>query len=204
MRRAVKILLCFVILMNAASAYAYTSANQGITGLWEYPTAEIPDDGSGRFGYTHNSPYSYYFLDTAFLPWLEINARFTLFDSLAGEKRRYMDKAMDIKAMIWHTSNPRLWFIPSIAAGVSDMMGTEIMKAWYGTATWRWGKVAMTAGYGSDRYNGFFAGFEWDIADWLTLKAEYSPLDYTQDTASGRKILRLAGISADLRTTSRP
>ena len=180
-----------MIILNAGSAYAYTQANQGITGLWEYPTAEIPDDGSGRFGYTHDSPYAYYFLDTAFLPWLEINARFSLFDSVMSGKRRYMDKAMDLKLMIWHTSNPDLWFVPSIAAGVSDMMGTELMKAWYGAATWRWGKFALTAGYGSDRMNGFFAGFEWDITNWLTLKAEYSPLDYTQDVAlGGSKILK--------------
>ena len=191
MRRAVKILLCFVIVLNAVSAYAYTAANQGITGLWEYPTAEIPDDGTGRFGYTHDSPYSHYFFDMAFLPWLEVNARFSLFDTIQSGTRRYMDKAMDLKAMIWHNSGPDLWFMPSIAAGVSDMMGTEVMKAWYGAATWRWGTFALTAGYGTDRYNGFFAGFEWDIVPWLVFKAEYSPLDYNEEKPlGGSRILR--------------
>ncbi len=179
-----------MIVLNASTAYASTAANHGITGLWEYPSAEIPDDGTGRFGYTQASPYSYYFFDMAFLPWLEINARFSLFDTIrVNNSRRYMDKAIDLKAMLWHNSYPNLWFMPSIAVGVSDVMGTELMKAYYGVATWRWGKFALTAGYGSDRFNGFFAGFEWNIADWLIFKAEYSPLDYTQDKASGRNIL---------------
>ena len=191
LRRAIKILLCFVIILNTASAFAYTAANQGITGLWEYPTAEIPDDGTGRFGYTHDSPYAYYFLDMAFLPWLEVNARFSLFDTITGDTRRYMDKAIDLKAMLWHNSNPNLWFLPSIAVGVSDVMGTEVMKAYYGAATWRWGSFALTAGYGNERYNGLYAGFEWDIADWLIFKAEYSPLDYNKErTLGGSRILQ--------------
>ena len=178
-------------MLNAVSAYASTAANHGITGLWEYPTAEIPDDGTGRFGYTHDSPYSYYFFDMAFLPWLEINARFSLFDTIrTNDSRRYMDKAIDLKAMIWHNSSRDLWFMPSIAVGVSDVMGTEIMKAYYGAATWRWGDFALTAGYGSSRYNGFFAGFEWNIAPWLILKAEYSPLDYNEDRIGSRHIVQ--------------
>ena len=185
-----------MIILSASSAYAYTGSNQGITGLWEYPTAEIPDDGTGRFGYTHDSPYSYYFFDMAFLPWLEINARFSLFDTIQAGSRRYMDKAIDLKAMIWHNSNRDLWFMPSIAAGVSDVMGTEVMKAWYGAATWRWGDVALTAGYGSDRYNGFFAGIEWNIADWLIFKAEYSPLDYNQEKPLGGSKILQSGPSA--------
>ena len=185
MRKAVKVLACVVLSACTGCACASTSSNTGMTGLWEYPTAEIPDDGNGRFGYTKASPYGFLFIDLAWLPWLEINTRLTTFSTVLindnPDNRRYMDKAMDLKAMLWHTKNPEYWFIPSIAAGVADMMGTELMKAYYGAATWRWGDFALTAGYGSDRLNGFFAGFEWDIADWLTFKAEYSPLDYTKD-----------------------
>ena len=174
-----------MLLLWAGGAYASTSANQGFTGLWEYPTAEVPDDGAGRFGYTGNSPYHYSFIDIAFLPWLEINTRLSTFDHRSMGNRSYMDKAMDLKLLLWHNSNPKMWFMPSIAAGVIDMMGTEVMKSWYGVATWRWGDVALTAGYGTDRLNGFFAGIEWDIADWLTVKAEYSPLDYSKERLLG-------------------
>ena len=170
-----------------------------MTGLWEYPNAEIPEDGAGRFGFTYNSPYNFYFLDLAWLPWLEINTRLTTFDTIdvtmpdsAGGRysaRRYMDKAVDLKLMLWHSKSPKNWIIPSIAIGVVDMMGTELMKAYYGAATWRSGNFALTLGYGSDRLNGFYGGIEWDAANWLTFKAEYSPMDYEQDIASGKRVL---------------
>ena len=96
-----------------------------------------------------------------------------------------MDKSIDLKAMVYRSQQ---WYVPSLAAGVLDVMGTELMKAWYGVATWRWGDFSVTAGYGSDRMNGFFAGIAWDVTNWLTVKAEYSPLDYTVDTAGGKHI----------------
>lgn len=188
MQKAVKMLLCASLLVGAgrSEVLASTASNTGVTGLWEYPTAQMSDDGVARFGYTHNSPYGYYFLDMTYLPWLEINARFTLLDSASMGQRRYMDKAMDLKAMLWHNKNPaKLWYLPSLAAGISDIIGTEVMKAYYGVATWKWGDVYATVGYGSDRFNGVFAGVEWDINNWLALKAEYSPLDYTQDRGVG-------------------
>jgi hypothetical protein len=172
-----------------------TPANPGYTGLWEYPTAEIPGDGEGRVGYSHASPYAFYYANLAWLPWVEINSRLTTFDNVFVSPRNeisgtpngrdYMDKAMDIKVML-HRS--RKWYLPSAAFGVTDIMGTELMKAWYGVATWRLGRSAFSAGYGTDRLNGFFGGFSWDVADWLTLKFEYSPLDYASDAAGRVKV----------------
>ena len=182
-------MLCLLMsIIFTGSSYASTGGNTGNTGLWEYPTAEMPEDGTGRFGITNASPYAYYFLDLAWLPWLEINARFSTFNTITGS-RRYMDKAIDLKAILWHNKDPEKWFVPSIALGVVDMMGTELMKAFYGVATWRWGDFAATIGYGSDRLNGVFGGIEWDINNWLTFKAEYSPLDYDHDRVGSRRIL---------------
>ena len=195
MQKAVRILLCIALIMSAggSSVYASTASNNGGTGLWEYPSAEMPDDGMAKFGYTGNSPYAYYFLDMAYLPWLEINTRFTLFEGIDGGvgARRYMDKAMDLKVMLWHNNNPnKLWYLPSIAGGITDLMGTELMKSWYWVATWRWGSLAATVGWGNKRLNGIFAGLEWDLNHWLTFKAEYSPLDYGRDIAGGRRVLK--------------
>ena len=194
------ILYCLVIILTfnifSGSVSASTGGNTGLTGLWEYPTAEMPEDGAGRFGFTYNSPYQYYFLDIAWLPWLEVNTRLSTFDTLGvdykndvipgGGDRRYMDKAMDLKLRLWRSRSSDSWIIPSLSIGVVDMMGTELMKAYYGAATWRFGDVAATLGYGSDRLNGLYAGIEWDAADWLTFKAEYSPLDYDKDRVGYR------------------
>ena len=47
--------------------------------------------------------------------------------------------------------------------------------------------LALSLGYGTDRMNGPFGGISWDAASWLTLKAEYSPMDYTLDQAGSYK-----------------
>lgn len=190
MRRVIRCCLVLILTVNLwGSASAFTGGNTGLTGLWEYPNAEIPEDGTGRFGFTYDSPYNFYFIDLAWLPWLEINTRLSTFETVTDHDRRYMDKAVDLKLMLWHSKSPKNWIVPSIAIGVVDMMGTELMKAYYGAATWRLGSVAATLGYGTDRLNGLYGGIEWDIADWLTLKAEYSPLDYTYDKAGGKSVL---------------
>ncbi|MDR1916154.1 MAG: YjbH domain-containing protein [Synergistaceae bacterium] len=186
-----------LLLAEVEEAYAShpSSANQGYVGLWEYPTAEMPEDGGGRAGYTGASPYAYYYVDLAWLPWLEINARLTTFDNIFvaasgwvndnGVGRDYMDKAIDVKMKLHHS---RSWYIPSIALGVTDLMGTEIMKSWYGVATWRFDeKFSFSVGYGTDRMNGLFGGVSWHATDWLELKAEYSPLDYTLDSVGSFK-----------------
>lgn len=184
-----------IFFVSVANAEAQPSAaNSGLAGLWEYPTAEMPNDGTGRLGYTHASPYNYYYVDLAWLPWLEVNARLSTFDNIwadpfgrfndTGYGRHYMDKAMDLKAMLYRSSQ---WYLPSLAFGVTDMMGTELMKAWYGVATWRLGSFALSLGYGTDRMHGLFGGVAWNVQDWLTLKAEYSPMDYSRDAVGQYK-----------------
>jgi hypothetical protein len=186
--------LVFFLAGNGSRARAGGAANPGFTGLWEYPTAETPEDGAGRFGLAWASPYAFYYVDLAWLPWLEVNARLSTFDNIhvtprnrindRGDGRRYMDKAIDLKVML-HRS--REWRVPSLALGVTDVMGTELMKAWYGVATWRFDRLAASLGYGTDRMNGLFGGVSWETLPWLTLKAEYSPMDYTLDRAGGLK-----------------
>ena len=101
-----------------------------------------------------------------------------------------MDKAIDLKAMLYYNKDSKKWFIPSVAFGVTDVSGTELMRAYFGAATWRFGRLYATLGYGSDRMNGTYAGLAWDIGNWLTIKAEYSPLDYANDKVGGTRVLK--------------
>ena len=187
MRRV--IISSLILITFTSTSYAVTSANPGFTGLWEYPTAEILPDGNGRFGLTKNTPYNHYFIDLSWLPWLEINARLNTFNTVPARSRRYMDKSIDLKFMLWHSKAPEHWIVPSIAVGMNDIMGTELMQAQYAAATWRYNQFAATVGYGTDRLNGAYTGFEWDVANWLTFKAEYSPLDYKNDIVSGKRVV---------------
>jgi len=198
-RRYVFVFVIFFVLFcaegaqqaEARGAHRFgTPANAGFTGLWEYPTAEMPADGTGRFGATFGSPYSFYFVNLAWLPWLEINTRLTTFDNIhvdhlghvnnVGRGRRYMDKAMDLKVLLYRSDR---WFLPSLAIGFNDVMGTELMQSRYGVATWHINNFGFTLGYGTERMNGFFGGFSWNATPWMTLKAEYSPMNYSLDRA---------------------
>ena len=179
-------ILFSLFLPGAGGAVAPSPSNAGFAGLWEYPTAGMPGDGRGWIGLSRYSPYQPYYLSLGYLPWLEFNLRFTRFlrtdpkksdpDYAWGEN---IDKALDVKVLL---AKQRGAF-PSVAAGFADISGTRLLEGAYLVATYDWGRAAITLGYGTDRYNGFFGGVEWSPWDWLTVKGEYSPLDYGRDAA---------------------
>ena len=162
------------------SAEALTPSNSGLTGLWEYPTAEMPGDGKGFMHYSYYTPYKTGGVTMGLFPWLEFNIRITEFENAAKISENYgyyKDKALDLKLLLVNQRG----LIPSIAVGAMDMMGTEIRKAYFGAGTWKYNDISLTLGYATDSYNGFYGGLSWSPTDWIEFKAEYSPLDYTKD-----------------------
>ncbi len=191
-RRFVFILSSFVVVFGllaffSGTATALSPSNSGLTGLWEYPTAQMAGDGAGWIGLTDTDPYQYAYVSMGYLPWLEANLRLTRFTTgavISPGYGRYKDKSMDFKLLLRRQEG----LSPSVAVGAMDMIGTELMKAYYSVATYEWEHWAVTMGYGTDRLNGFFGGISWQAAPWLELKAEYSPLDYTGDVAGGNRV----------------
>ena len=185
-----KIFFCSVVLLLiivVIPSFAASPSNIGLTGLWEYPTADMPGDGMGRISYSDFYPYRSGAVSFGLFPWLEMNIRLTEFETAAiisPGYGRYKDKAMDLKFLLMDQKGPR----PAVAVGVLDMMGTEKRKAYFTAGTWRHKELSVTLGYATDAYNGFFGGISWEPAEWLEFKAEYSPLDYTRDIAGGKKI----------------
>ncbi|MCF7936374.1 MAG: YjbH domain-containing protein [Synergistales bacterium] len=181
-------IVCVSIFLVASSAYAQSPANAGYTGLWEYPTAEMPGDGRGRFGAVNYAPYSAAYTNLNYLPWMELNLRLTRFGTgplISDAYGKYKDKAMDLKLLLWEQEGR----LPSIAVGATDIMGTKITNAQYAVATYGGRRWSASFGYGTDRLNGFYGGLAWRPSGWLELKAEYSPLDYTGDVAGGKQIM---------------
>ena len=177
----------FIIFITPRASFAVSPSNSGMVGLWEYPTAEMPGDGRGFVSYSDFSPYRTGAIDLGLFPWMEFNIRISEFTNtrdITESYGPYKDKAVDLKLLLLEQRG----FIPSVAAGVLDMTGTEIRKAYFGAATWRLGTLAFTAGYATDTYNGFYGGLSWTPLDWLEFKAEYSPLDYPKDRAGGQYI----------------
>lgn len=142
----------------------------------------------GRVGVSWYEPYRPYYISLGYFPWMEFNLRLTRFATggkVSEGYGMYKDKAIDLKFLMFKQDEYR----PSVAFGVTDILGTKVMQAYYSVATWEWDKVALTWGYGTDRLNGFFGGISWQPYDWLEVKAEYSPLDYSQDATGSGKIM---------------
>lgn len=164
-------------------------SNGGITGLWEYPTAEILDDGQGRFGYTDANPYITYYLALGYLPNVELNFRITHVSNVPLNLEKYprfgsyKDHEFDVKYLLL----PQEGIRPAIAAGIMDISTTEHFKSYYVVGTYRVGQFALTGGWASDRMGGVFGGISWQPYDWLELKGEYGSMDYSNDIFSGKR-----------------
>lgn len=200
MRRLAAFFSIFLLLafgaLPPAEGLTPSASNAGFTGLWEYPSALMPGDGAGWIGLSRYHPYQPYYLNLGYLPWLEFNVRLTRFLTSNPTKSNpsyawgdYIDKAIDLKVLLARQRG----LLPNLAVGATDISGTRILDAEYVVATYAFERAAFTFGYGTERYDGFFGGFEWEFGDWLTFKAEYSPLDYSKDAAYSS-----TGIAADL------
>lgn len=148
----------------------------------------MPGDGKGRVGWSSYDPYRAWYVNLGYFPWMEFNLRLTRFGTMpriSDGYGPYKDKAIDLKFLTFKQDQ----FKPNVAFGVTDILGTKIMQAYYSVATYKWENLALTWGYGTDRLNGFFGGVSWRPVDWLEVKAEYSPLDYSYDTIGNKQVL---------------
>ena len=122
-----KVFFCSVVLLLiivVIPSFAASPSNIGLTGLWEYPTADMPGDGIALISYSDFYPYRSGAVSIGLFPWLEMNIRLTEFETapiISPGYGRYKDKAMDLKFLLMDQKGAR----PAVAVGVVDMMGTE-------------------------------------------------------------------------------
>ena len=179
LRRSIVILAIIYLLGNPSLVRAASPSNVGLTGLWEYPTAEVLDDGTGWFGYSDTYPLSQLYATLGYLPNFEINLRATNFLNgpiISPGFGHYKDKSFDVKYRLKEQEG----IYPSVAAGIIDFSGTELLRSYFAVGTYRFDNIAVSLGWGSDWLGGVFAGIEWQPYPWLTLKAERGSIDYDQ------------------------
>ncbi len=172
---------------------AESPSNAGFTGLYECPTAQMPGDGRGWFGHSWYEPYNSWYVDMGYLPWMEFNLRLTSFSNdpfSSGGYEMSKERGVDLKLLLL-TGNG---WTPFLAVGGTDLLEDGIQEAYYAVATWQWEKLALSAGYGTDRYNGFFGGLSWMPSDSLELKAEYCDLDRSEEE---KELFRIASDGSD-------
>ncbi len=206
-------IFAITILSLNADNINMSAQNSGKTGLIEMPNARILEDWSMRPYFYYSDPFIYYGLALSPLPMMEINLRMTQvqdipgFDNSAGYGD-YKDKAIDLKFLL--KKEDEFW--PAIALGFDDIHGTGLYSSKYLVASKRYKNLDFTIGYALGRMGGenltkygisgsddrgidflkstdfvggsLFGGVEAKITPKISIKAEYSPINYKYDTVN--------------------
>jgi hypothetical protein len=163
------------------------------------PSAWVEPDGTFSTGYSYDSPYGSTWATATVLPFLQATGRYVSITGIPAFGNsdlrygagygRYKDKVVDAKLRLWEESR----WLPEVAVGGSDLLGTELFKGSYIVATKIFGRarnVEASVGFGHGRPEGIFAGARWaptSVPGW-GLVAEYDANNYAKDhlaTATG-------------------
>ena len=189
--------------LSAAGAFGATPTVSGQSGYINMPSAVVEYDGMLSTGYGYDSPYGNLWVTSTLLPFLQVTGRYVSITGIPGftnepgkygsEYGRYKDKVVDAKLRLIREST----WMPAIAVGATDMLGTELFKGHYFVATKTFGQtrnVEASLGFGRNRPDGIFGGVRWapvSMPGWAAV-AEYDANNYKNDfrgaeTAAGQR-----------------
>ncbi len=118
------------------------------TGLWDMPTARILPDWTVRLKYGRAEPYRYYGVALGLFDRLEIHGQFTEVSSLLAfpgyEYGYYKDRSAGARLLLWREGR----WLPQVAAGAYDPIGTLLFPSRYLVASKTWGRFDLTLGLG--------------------------------------------------------
>ncbi|MBI3144465.1 MAG: YjbH domain-containing protein [Pseudogulbenkiania sp.] len=156
------------------------------------PNALTGPDGNWGIGYSFDRPYNTLWTNVTLLPALQVSARYVSVMGIpgfadaryGGSYGRYKDKVFDAKLKLLEEGE----WTPAVAAGKTDLFGTELFKGHYVAATKHFGPLETTLGYGQGRIDGPFGGVRWrpaSLPNWA-LVAEYDNNNYSNDFNADR------------------
>ncbi len=117
------------------------------------PNAVVEADGTFSVGYSYDRPYGTLWV-SAMLPFLQVTGRYVSINGIPGFSSRRGDYGSDTAATRTRCSTPScaLWrratWLPSVAVGATDLLGTELFKGQYIVATKTFGSAQQ---YRSER-----------------------------------------------------
>ena len=127
-----------------------TGNDWGGVGLLQTPTARMADVGALAVGFVRNYPYSQFNFSLQPFEWAELNYRYTSVSgvsygpaSLSGSQS-YKDKSIDLKIRVLKESR----YVPEVAIGARDMVGTGLFSGEYVVANKRFADVDLSMGVG--------------------------------------------------------
>ena len=139
------------LVVALAMSLVYCCANQslasdyGTTGLIDIPTARMQSDGTLTATAAFDGRHRQFALTYQISPWLEGTFRYTGFDEFFHWDRNY-----EVKARLWDEGP----FLPAVAAGIRDAVGTGVFGSEYLVATKGFGELDVSFGVGWGRLAG--------------------------------------------------
>ena len=137
--------------LAAASGRFLSAGDWGGIGLLQTRTARFADEGQFEVGYSFVDPYKRYQFTNTFFPWLEATFRYTeirnkLYSDVVefSHDQRYKDRGADIKLRLLQERR----FLPALALGFQDLLGTGLFAGEYVVASKQWGDFDFSVGMG--------------------------------------------------------
>ena len=145
-QRGVSLLLrSSVIVVGIWYADSVKGSDYGTTGLIDIPTARMASDGYLTVGAAFDGLHQSYAVTYQALPWLEGTFRYTGFEDFF-----FWDRNYGFKVRLLEEAK----YLPQVAAGVRDAVGTGIFGSEYVVVSKRVGNLDLTAGLGWGRLAG--------------------------------------------------
>jgi len=127
-----------------------TTNDWGVVGLWQTPTARQHPAGAATFSFSRSDAYSNLTLQLQPFDWLSGAFRYTDVQyqrygaqALSGDQS-YKDKSIDAKIRLWSEDH----WLPQVAVGWRDLLGTGLFSGEYLVANKRFGDLDFSLGMG--------------------------------------------------------
>ncbi|QEW29448.1 hypothetical protein RIdsm_05293 [Roseovarius indicus] len=130
--------------------------NYGVpSGLIDMPTAEMAPDAEFSITVSHFPGYTKNTATFQILPWLTGSFRYSGVDGLSPAFKIYYDRSFDVRIRLLEETD----YLPAIAVGLQDFLGTGVLSSEYIVATKQINnRLRVTGGIGWGRlgsYNSF-------------------------------------------------
>ena len=151
-RGSIAVTLCLIKRLGAAIALSVAlpggfvlASDYGTTGLIDIPTARFEQDGVLSVGASIDERHKQYSITYQATPWLQGTFRYTGFSQFF-----YWDRNYEFKARLWEEE----LYLPQVAVGIRDMVGTGVFGSEYVVASKQVGRTDVTLGVGWGRLAG--------------------------------------------------
>ena len=120
-------------------------SDYGTTGLIDIPTARFDEDGTLAVSVSRDERHRQFSITYQATPWLQTTFRYSGFNQFFHWDRNY-----ELKARLWEEE----LYLPQVAVGIRDIVGTGIYGSEYIVASKQIGNTDVTLGVGWGRLAG--------------------------------------------------